>query len=600
MLHWCALTVGPADLRETAFNSHPHASLVSTLLPQWQGLLPGFHRISLERGRVLLTLCVGDWANTWRQLHLTADSVLLEAPFQPPPSRTPSPAPDMASEVWTVPTLKALARSSHRGTRFAVQATHTMVNGQTLTARMRQCGFRVDSPPDAPLCHGTFDPSWEPKRGTSAYRNDHPLGDHPLGDHPLGDHASGAHPLAQGRSQTAVVVGAGLAGAAVAHSLAQRGWQVRVLDAAAQPAMGASGLPAGLVVPHVSPDDSILSQLSRAGLRITRQHLQDLLTPGADWSASGVMEHRTDAQTHALWRNVPQAEAGQDWTREASPDQLSAAGLPADTIAWWHPMAAWVKPAALVQRLLNHPRVTWQGHTQVQGLHRTEKDWIVYSEQLGTSSTHHADLVVLAAAYDTQALLASMSHPSPLPLPIQPVRGQASWAREADIELAGAQQAGKRPPFPVNGLGSLISQVPDDGGAFWILGSTFERDEANAHSSDADLHQRHLANLAKLQTLLPLAAAELAAVIDRPSCPAFVGIRCASADRLPLVGLVNLIGDGSKPETPLQSLCVSTAMGSRGLTFALLCAELLAAQLHGEPWPLEKRLAQALDIRRVT
>ena len=35
-------------------------------------------------------------------------------------------------------------------------------------------------------------------------------------------------------------------------------------------------------------------------------------------------------------------------------------------------------------------------------------------------------------------------------------------------------------------------------------------------------------------------------------------------------------------------------MGSRGLSFAALCAELLVARLHGEPLPVEQRLADAL------
>jgi tRNA 5-methylaminomethyl-2-thiouridine biosynthesis bifunctional protein len=39
-------------------------------------------------------------------------------------------------------------------------------------------------------------------------------------------------------------------------------------------------------------------------------------------------------------------------------------------------------------------------------------------------------------------------------------------------------------------------------------------------------------------------------------------------------------------------------MGSRGLTFAALCGELLAARLHGEPLPLPLSLAMALDVRR--
>jgi tRNA 5-methylaminomethyl-2-thiouridine biosynthesis bifunctional protein len=40
-------------------------------------------------------------------------------------------------------------------------------------------------------------------------------------------------------------------------------------------------------------------------------------------------------------------------------------------------------------------------------------------------------------------------------------------------------------------------------------------------------------------------------------------------------------------------------MGSRGLTFSALCAELLAAHWHGEPLPLPATLARALDTRRL-
>jgi tRNA 5-methylaminomethyl-2-thiouridine biosynthesis bifunctional protein len=67
---------------------------------------------------------------------------------------------------------------------------------------------------------------------------------------------------------------------------------------------------------------------------------------------------------------------------------------------------------------------------------------------------------------------------------------------------------------------------------------------------------------------------------------AWAGVRCASTDRRPLVGEL------------APGLWTSTAMGSRGLTFAALCAELLAARLHHEPLPVEARLAQALAVAR--
>jgi tRNA 5-methylaminomethyl-2-thiouridine biosynthesis bifunctional protein len=82
-----------------------------------------------------------------------------------------------------------------------------------------------------------------------------------------------------------------LSGSAVAHSLAQRGWAVTVIDQGTAEGAGASGLPAGLAAPHVSPDDNVLSRITRAGVRATLQRAQDLLQPDTDWALSGVLEH---------------------------------------------------------------------------------------------------------------------------------------------------------------------------------------------------------------------------------------------------------------------------------------------------------------------
>ena len=102
----------------------------------------------------------------------------------------------------------------------------------------------------------------------------------------------------------------------------------------------------------------------------------------------------------------------------------------------------------------------------------------------------------------------------------------------------------------------------------------------------------HEANRARLQTLLP-------ALTLPPPDSAFIGIRCASPDRLPLVGPVLTNTDQGDGENG-AGLWLSTAMGSRGLSFALLCGELLAARLHGEPLPVEQRLAQALGSERLS
>jgi tRNA 5-methylaminomethyl-2-thiouridine biosynthesis bifunctional protein len=134
----------------------------------------------------------------------------------------------------------------------------------------------------------------------------------------------------------------------------------------------------------------------------------------------------------------------------------------------------------------------------------------------------------------------------------------------------------------MNGNGHFIPSVPTWQGHAWYCGSTFEPGQTSLEARAAD----HAFNLARLRGLAPEAAEELVPAFASGSIHAWTGIRCAATDRRPLLGEVE------------PGLWVSTAMGSRGLTFAALCGELLAARVHGEPFPLDRRLAQALDVTR--
>ena len=62
-----------------------------------------------------------------------------------------------------------------------------------------------------------------------------------------------------------MVVGAGLAGAAVCERLCARGWEVDAHEKHAEPAMEASGNHAGAFHPVATPDDSVFARLTRAG-----------------------------------------------------------------------------------------------------------------------------------------------------------------------------------------------------------------------------------------------------------------------------------------------------------------------------------------------
>ena len=342
-------------------------------------------------------------------------------------------------------------------------------------------------------------------------------------------------------------------------------------------AAGASGLPAGVFAPHVSPDDSVLSRLSRAGVRTTLQTLSGMQR-GEFWDECGVLEHRVDHSP-----GIPDAwhengHPGADWTRTASPEQCERNAVPADAIACWHVHAGWVKPKSVVSHQLTHERIRVIADAKVARLipNANSVGWQALDEQ--GKQLAQADMVIITAGFDSHALLDQR-------WPLQALRGQISWG----LHAAEDANVPPWPKVPVNGHGNLVPHAPLDQGAGWVLGSTFERDVTELPPSAADQAEAREGNFAKLGELAPALAEQRPSELTQAHN--WSAVRCAAHDRLPIVGPVD--------HQALRGLWVCTAMGSRGLTLSMLCGELIATRLHNEPLPLEAKLAQALSSERM-
>lgn len=340
--------------------------------------------------------------------------------------------------------------------------------------------------------------------------------------------------------QRCAVVGAGLAGAAVAQALARRGWQVQVLERAPQAASGASGLPVGLAAPLPSADDNLLSQLSRAGVRLLHAHCQALLRCGQDWAPSGA------------WDLGPPLH--------------------------WQAEACWVRPAALVRAWLDTPGVQWMPQADVATLEHDGQMWCL-RDSAGRLLAQ-AERVVLANAHGAQALARTVVAARGWPA-LHTVRGMVSSALQARVPDA------PYPAVPWHGSGSLVCHVPSAQGPRWTVGASYQPVHPGQDAWPDD--KNHGANALRLQRLAPQLLDALAPSLEHEGLDAWSGERCVSADRLPLLGCA----DQTQP-----GLWVCAAFGSRGLSLAALCAELLAAQWNAEPWPVDARLAQALLPQR--
>ena len=516
---------------------------IDALTRQWPLLAEGTHRLEFERGRVILTLVLGEAEMALPQVAGRADAIYLDG-F----------APGKNPDIWSDPVCNALAKLSGSDTTLATWS----VNG-ALRRRLTACGFDLQ-----------LQPGFAQKRDmlTGKFRERRP--------HP--------YPAIMPSTQPghALIIGAGLAGTATAERLAVRGWRCTILDAGTL-ANGASGNQAGVIRPLPSIDDNILSRLTRAGFLSTLQRLQQLQEQHpVQWDACGVLHLPRDAEQAATMQQTVQSlglpQALLTWL-----DQTTAsdrAGLKILEGGWYFAAGGWVNPANYCAQLLQASGATLREYTRVEALRPTVTGWAAYDAQ-GNSITE-ADIVVLANATDTPRLAEPYSHA----LPIRPARGQTT------VMAA--------PPAPT-------PQTVVCRNGYWtpaIAGRTTCGASFIVDDTDSELRMtEHAENLSTVRSMINDPTA-IWPEPDAASLTGKVGFRPVVPDRLPLVGQLpareeSVIASRSRAaRARVSGLYVNSGFGARGILFATLCAELLASQIAGEPLPLPKDLVRAIDPMR--
>lgn len=509
--------------------------LAEALRNAWPVLTPGFHRLEFAAGRVVLTLMLGDSANCLRKLRVGVDAFYLDG-FDPKKN------PDM----WSAELFRRCAQLAAPDATLATWCVAGAVRGA-----LNEAGFATGKRPG-------FASKREMLVGRVAVSH------------------SATLPLAPARD--AVILGAGLAGCAIAERLAARGWRVRILERHGKPAAEASGNLAGIVRPLLSRDDNLASRLNRACF----------LHTGLAWSRldrtghpprrhlDGLLQIARDAGHEALQRELSgayPADFVQFLERDAAGQAL---GCPTSFGGWWFPGGGWANPPSVCRGLLaaGGMNLSFRGHAEVARMEHRDGCWRLFDA--GGAVLAESAIVVLASGAQAHLLDQAAG------LPITRVRGQVSHI-----------PAGRLPRLahPLCREGYL---TPALDGAH-CLGASYAYDEGAELRVD-----EHASNLARLAHMLP--GAELG--LDPAELPGRVGFRAATPDRLPLVGALpdvsaSLPRDCRFADLPRQpGLFGLLGLGSRGLVWSALAAETLASLLDGDPMPLESDLLDAMDPGR--
>jgi tRNA 5-methylaminomethyl-2-thiouridine biosynthesis bifunctional protein len=357
----------PADLEQALRHAPDPQGLAGELHRHYPPPTPGFHRLTLAGGRVVLTLLLGEATTLLGQLDAEVHAWFLDG-FAP--ARNP--------ELWSPGLFTELARLSRPGTTLATYTAAGFVR-----RGLENAGFRMEKVA-----------GFEGKR-------------HRLN----GSMPETGRTRTQSTPDSITIVGAGLAGATTARALAERGHSVRVLDAGGV-AAGASGNRAGVLYTTPSAHPTPQNRFYQGSFLQALHWLHRYGFPRSpdEGALAGVVQQPADARTS---RKMLKARESGLW-----PPALAAFSEVDGEPRLELPGGGYIAPAAWCAFLLDHPGIALE-QARVEALTPDTGGWQLATDQ----GEFRAHAVILANAGDARHL-AGLTF-----LPLHRIRGQVSYVR---------------------------------------------------------------------------------------------------------------------------------------------------------------------------
>lgn len=388
------------------------------------------------------------------------------------------------------------------------------------------------------------------------------------------------------------IVGGGVASACVALALVKRGIRVNVYCQDTDTAMGASSNAIGAIYPLLHKTEDTISTFYQKSFDYALGLYQELLADGYDFS------HGFDGLIDVCYKEAL-VKRQQSFAKESpwpvdlihaidASEVNKIADVTVDHPGLYYPRAGWVCPPELVNAILNAAKDTGlckiKTNLKVQSIKAYGNERWLLDTNKGQKQVQH---LILCPGADglTMDILND--------LPLSQVRGQVTQMKTND---------------DIGPLKAVLCHkgylTPKHKGQHCI-GATFEKDtddvidRAEDDIYNLDMLNRCLGNIGQWQ--------------PKDISGAKARLRCCTPDHIPMVGNLPNI-DAHKElyqhlssdknwfiadEAPVQKgLYVLTGLGARGLCSAPLLADVLAAQLCDEPYPVDEDMLFHLSPNR--
>ncbi|MGQ3887749.1 FAD-dependent 5-carboxymethylaminomethyl-2-thiouridine(34) oxidoreductase MnmC [Legionella sp. CNM-1927-20] len=534
----------------------PQAAL---LLEQYPILVPGFHYLSFEQGRINLILMLGDLDSCFQELIICGENS-LEYKLR-----------HFSIDAWFLKetNLRNWAKEHEFFTTIALLSTsRTTLTGvgvqKTTQAFLQNVGFKI-------------------KKNNSLISSKQIL--NAQLDKPLKPIKIKQTPWYMPSSKTqkipkAIVIGGGLAGCTIAYFLANKGCEVFLLDDQKELASGASGNTQAILYPQFSAFQSPIARFTLTAYLYAHSFYKKALLSNFIGELNGILQlaHNSREQkvlkkihTH-LFAHYP--ELGQLISaKEAS----LYANLEIFYDALFLPLSGWINCKELCKVLVADSQIHHIANYEINTLYYDNKTWFC--------NGFSADVVILANGYQANQFYESSF------LPLTPTSGQVTFIK-THAELA-------KLAIPICGQGHILPNFNNE----HAIGATYHPNKTSLENRQAEDEK----NLAKLNVLMPNLKGPKTVVGH------WMGVRATTPDYFPIVGplpnepvfkeLFSPLAKDPKRWLPIiggyyHGLYVFAGFGSRGLTTIPLCADWLSALITKQPFALPSSFIRFLSPAR--
>ncbi|AXR67253.1 bifunctional tRNA (5-methylaminomethyl-2-thiouridine)(34)-methyltransferase MnmD/FAD-dependent 5-carboxymethylaminomethyl-2-thiouridine(34) oxidoreductase MnmC [Leptospira mayottensis] len=529
-------------------------------LSSYQDLIPGMNYFQFLEGKIHLTLFLGDVADALYEISGKVDAIFLDG-FAP--SKNP--------EMWKEPTLRNLKNVSKSGTTFS-----TFTVARTVRDSLSAVGFTLEKRPGfgrkREMLTGKY--SNHPSETKESIPKEKPW-------------CKRSDPESQ--IKTAAIIGAGIAGSALAYSLSKRGIQVFLIDPSGI-ANETSGIPRAISHPHLTKIPGPISLFTLRAFRYALSFLSSFADKdqfGKVGLFHGVTEEMSSERFRKSIENHKLTEEIASW--KPNDFDFHKDNLFNKELGVFFQSGFWTQPGSISRKCADQSGIELIRDT-ANSFERTGTSW-----KLGLKKSDQeifANSIIFCNSYLIGKLVSSLFEGEDI-FPINKVRGQLISLKETE--------SSSRIPNILCAEHYLTPSVQGE----HILGSTFDEFDLNLEprKEDTDLLLQYV------QTKYPTLGFDSNCVLSEKT-----GFRAQTPDRFPIIGPIfdpkvfretykeiDLPRNRNKKFPNLKTipgLYVFGGLGSRGVLSSFLGAEILASLILGEPAPVEFSILESLHPAR--